>query len=391
MAESDAAPAEFRDPLPFSVEAQGHLLSFQPSGPDRLAALLGMIDGARERLKVAFYIFATDECAARVRDALAAAARRGVEVHVILDSFGAVADEQFFAPMIEAGGRFCRFIPKWSRRYLIRNHQKIVVADGRVAMLGGFNVEKSYFAPPAEDGWIDLGFTIEGPVVERVEAWFDQLEHWTSNPRAQFRSIRRLVRRWDGGHGPVQLLIGGPATGLSSWARIVSRELLEGERLDMMMAYFSPPPRLQARMHEIARRGHTRLIFPARSDHPVPRYAARALYRKLIQARARIWEFQPYRLHTKLIVVDDAVYLGSANFDLRSLYLNLEIVLRIEDAGFAERMREFVAWHLPASLEITPAVQAVRATWLNRLYWRLCWFLVSMVDYTVSRRLNFGP
>jgi len=387
MADRDAI-AEFCDPPSFSVEAQGHRLSFQPAGPDRLAALLGMIEGARERLKIAFYIFATDECAMRVRDALAAAARRGVEVHVILDGFGAAADEIFFAPMIEAGGHFCRFIPKWTRRYLIRNHQKIVVADGQVAMLGGFNVENSYFAPPDEDGWIDLGFTIEGPIVERVESWFDELESWVSSPRAQFRAIRRMVRRWNGGSGPVQLLIGGPATGLSTWARSVSRELLEGERLDMMMAYFSPPPRLQKRMHVIARRGHTRLILPARSDHPVPRYAARALYRKLLHAGARIWEFQPCRLHSKLIVLDDAVYLGSANFDLRSLYLNLEIVLRIEDAALAERMREFVAWHLPASLEVTPAIHAARATWLNRLYWRACWFLVSMVDYTVSRRLN---
>jgi cardiolipin synthase len=387
MADRDATP-EFCDPPSFSAEAQGHRLAFQPSGPDRLAALLGMIDGAHERLKVAFYIFATDECAVRVRDALAAAARRGVEVHVILDGFGAAAEERFFAPLIETGGHFCRFIPKWTRRYLIRNHQKIVVADGRVAMLGGFNVENSYFAPPDEDGWIDLGFTIEGAVVERVEAWFDELESWASNPRAQFRAIRRMVRRWNGGSGPVQLLIGGPAAGLSTWARSVSRELLEGERLDMMMAYFSPPPRLQKRMHTIARRGHTRLILPARSDHPVPRYAARALYRKLLQAGARIWEFQPCRLHSKLIVLDDAVYLGSANFDLRSLYLNLEIVLRIEDAALATRMREFVAWHLPSSLEVTPAIHAARATWLNRLYWRACWFLVSMVDFTVSRRLN---
>lgn len=389
MAESDAI--RFCDPPSFSVEAQGHLLSLQPGGPDRLATLLGLIDGARERLKVAFYIFATDESAVRVRDALTAAARRGVEVHVILDGFGALADTRFFAPMIEAGGRFCRFIPKWTRRYLIRNHQKIVVADGRIAMLGGFNVENSYFAAPDEDGWVDLGFTIEGPAVARVEAWFDQLERWTANPRAQFRTIRRMVRHWDHGDGPVQLLIGGPAIGLSSWARSVSHALLGGERLDMMMAYFSPPRRLQKRIHRIARRGHTRLVFPARSDHPVPRYASRALYRKLLQAGARIWEFQPCRLHTKLIVVDDAVYLGSANFDLRSLYLNLEIVLRIEDAALAERMREFVAWHLPGSTEVTPALHAARSTWLNRLYWRLCWFLVSMVDYTVSRRLNFGP
>ena len=78
-------------------------------------------------------------------------------------------------------------------------------------MLGGFNVENSYFAPPGEDGWSDLAFTVEGPVVTRIGDWFDELEDWTSHPEAQFRAIRRKVHNWDGGSGPVQLLIGGPS------------------------------------------------------------------------------------------------------------------------------------------------------------------------------------
>jgi cardiolipin synthase len=388
MAEADANAAQFCYPPPFSVEAQGHLLSFHPGGPERMAALLGMIEGARERIKLAFYIFATDESAARVRDALTNAARRGVDVRIVLDGFGSLADAQFFTPTIEAGAAFCRFMPKLTRRYLIRNHQKIVVADGKVAMLGGFNVENSYFAPPEEDGWNDLGFTVEGPVVERIESWFDQLEAWATDPRSQFLAIRRMVRCWDSGSAPVELLIGGPTMALSGWARNVSQDLVEGKRLDIMMAYFSPPPRLQKRIHAIARRGEARLIFPARSDHRVPRLASRALYRKLLRAGARLWEFRPCRLHTKMIVLDDAVYLGSANFDMRSLYLNLEIVLKIEDATLADRMREFVAWHLPSSLEITPAVHKARATLWNRLRWRMSWFLVAVLDYTLNRRLN---
>ena len=89
-------------------------------------------------------------------------------------------------------------------------------------------------------------------------------------------------------------------------------------------------------------------------------------------------------------MLDDAVYLGSANFDMRSLYINLEIVLRIEDAALAERLREYFEHHLPAAEEITPEIHAARATWCNRLRWRLSWFLVAVVDYTVSRRLNLG-
>jgi cardiolipin synthase A/B len=390
MTESDAPAPAVPDPPPFAVEAQGHTLTFYPGGPDRLGALLALIEGARESLKISFYIFATDECAVRVSDALTAAARRGVDVRLIVDSFGAAADETFFAPLIEAGCTFCRFIPKWTRRYLIRNHQKMVVADGRSAMLGGFNIENGYFEPPGEEGWSDLAFTVTGPVVERIDSWFDELEDWALHPKAQFRSIRRKVRGWDAGKGPVQLLIGGPTRGLSSWARSVGNDLVRGERLDMVMAYFSPPRRLQKRIRAMARKGETRLVLPAISDNAATVGAARALYAKLLRSRARIWEFQPRKLHTKLIVLDDAVYLGSANFDMRSLYLNLEIVLRIEDAGLAARMREYIGQHLPASLEITRELHKRRSTWWNRLRWRASWFLVGVVDYTVSRKLNLG-
>jgi cardiolipin synthase len=388
MAESDATGVEYCDPPPFSAEAQGLSLTFYPGGRDRFDALLGLIDGAQARLKLAFYIFATDESGIRVRDALVAAVRRGVDVRVIVDGFAAAAGQEFFAALVEAGGHFCCYVPRLTRGYLIRNHQKLVVADSTVAMLGGFNVENTYFAPPGQAGWSDLGFTVEGPVVARVEDWFDDLEEWVSSPKAQFRAIRRKVLEWDGGTGPVRVLIGGPTGRLSSWARCVSEDLVEADRLDMVMAYFSPSPRLSKRIRRIGRKGSARLLFPAKSDHSATIRAARAYYARLLKAGVRIWEFEACRLHTKLIVLDDAVYLGSANFDARSLYINLEIVLFIEDAALAQRLRQFVDDLLPAAREITPEIHARRATFLNRMRWRLALFLVVAIDYTVNRRFN---
>ncbi len=390
METAPTADKEFREPRPFTLDAQGQALTFYPAGPDRLARLLALIEGARESLKVAFYIFAPDASGTRVRDALIAACQRGVKVSLLVDGFGALADEAFFAGFVEAGGHYCCFQPRWGVRYLIRNHQKMVVADEKVAMLGGFNIEDSYFAAPGEDGWTDLGFTVEGSLVARVSAWFDQLEGWAKDPHARFRGIRRRVRHWDAGEAPVQLLIGGPTRGLSSWARCVGKDLCEGDRLDMVMAYFSPARRLRKRIATIARKGNTRLVMAARSDNPATVGASRALYGRLLAAGARIWEFQPGKLHTKLIVLDDTVYMGSANFDMRSLYLNLEIVVAIEDRALAERMRAFVEAHLPASLEVTPELYRQWATPWNRFRWWASWFLVSVVDYTVSRRLNLG-
>jgi cardiolipin synthase len=388
-----AAPEElspYRDPEPFQATAQGQALSCYPSGSGRLERLLSLIDDARTSLKLAFYIYADDACGRRVRQALVAAAHRGVAVSLIVDGFGASVDDAFFAELEAAGGCYCIFSPTWNLTSQIRNHPKIVVADERIAMLGGFNIEEDYFAPPEENGWRDLAFTVEGSLVERVSAWFDELEQWTHDPHAHFRDIRRRLRHWDRGRPPVQLLIGGPTIGPSSWLQTIARDLIRGDRLDMIMAYFAPAPRLRWRIRRIARKGDTHLVLAGKSDNPATIGASRSMYRKLLRARAAIYEFQPCKLHTKLIVLDDAVYLGSANFDMRSLYVNLEIMVRIEDRALADRMRAFVAEHFPASQQVTREVYRRWATPWNRFRWFLSWFLVSVVDYTVSRKLNLG-
>ncbi|OCC25472.1 cardiolipin synthase B [Croceicoccus estronivorus] len=382
--------AIYSDPAPFSVESHGHELTFYPAGSDRLEALLKLIGRATRTLKLCFYVFEEDKCGRLVRDALAEAARRGVDVTLIVDRFGSDAREAFFVPLVEAGGRFHFFSPRWSRRYLIRNHQKIVIADGERAMIGGFNVQDDYFAPPEENGWHDLGMRLVGDAVEGLELWFDQLAAWTAEPKAQFRAIRRMVREWRPGDGPLRWLIGGPTRVPSTWARHVSKDISRARRLDMIMAYFSPAPFMLGRIARLAEGGEVRLLLPCKSDNGATIGASRSLYRRLLKHGAGIWEFSPCKLHTKLIVVDDAVYIGSGNFDMRSLYLNLELMLRIEDAALAEKMRDYVSLHLPASEHITLAVDRSRRTLFNRLRWRLSWFLVTVLDYSITRRLNLG-
>ena len=389
-ATSDDQGAPYRDAPPFALEAAGHRLTFLPGGEARLDALLRLIGESQTSLCMAFYIFAPDNAGTLVRDALAQAARRGVAVTLIIDDFGSSALPPFFAPLVEAGGRFRNFLPRLSHRYLIRNHQKLVIADGARAMLGGFNVADEYFAPPQDDGWHDLGVLVEGPVVRRLADWFACLDELTGMERGQFRAILRAVRHWDAGQEPMQVLLGGPTRGLSSWARVISSDLMYGKRLALIMAYFSPPRRLLRRIRRIAQSGEAHLVMAGKSDNGATIGASRLLYRGLLKSRARLWEFQPCKLHTKLIVLDDVVYLGSANFDMRSLYLNLEIVLRIRDAALADRMRQFIAEHYPVSQEITRQVHAAQGGWFNRLRWLISWVLVSVVDYTVTRKLNLG-
>ena len=392
MADDPAQPqvTTYRDPPPFQANAAGQDLIFYADGADRRTALLKLVAEARESLDVCFYIFAEDTISTEFRDALCEAARRGVQVTLIIDRFGAAATDEFLQPLVDCGGRFMCFSPKWSQRYLIRNHQKIVIADSTRAMFGGFNIEDDYFAPPSDNGWNDLAVLIEGSAVDGLCAWFAKLKDWTDDSDAHFKAIRRAVREWEWRDGEAQWLIGGPTRGLSTWAKDISDDLEHGEKLDMFMAYFSPPKKLRERIERIAEKGHTRLLMAAKSDNGATIGATRALYDDLLGSGACIWEFTPCKLHTKLIVLDDAVYMGSANFDMRSLYLNLELVLKIEDKALADRMREFVGQHIDASERITPALHRKRATLLNRARWWAGWLLVSFVDYTVSRRLNLG-
>jgi len=385
------AVGDYRDPAPFFHRTQDVELGFYPAGADRMRVLLELIGGARRSLKLAFYIFAMDEAGGVVRDALAEAAARGVSVTLILDDFGSEADDIFLAPLIREGGRVQRFGRRWNARYLIRNHQKMAIADGERAMIGGFNIRNSYFDPPAVNGWNDLGVTVSGGrAVAELAQWFALLEGWTSGKPVKVRTVRRQARAWDPGSGVVRWLMGGPSERLSPWARSVIGEIEQAHRLDMMMAYFSPRRGLARRIGQVAKRGFARLLLPAKSDNGATIGASRALYGRLMRQGVEIYEFEPCKLHTKLIVVDDAVYVGSANFDMRSLYLNLELMLRIEDAGLAETMREFIAGHLPASTRITENLHHQRWTFWNRIRWTLCWYLVTVVDYTVTRRLNLG-
>ena len=382
--------ADYAEPAPFEAMAAGQRLVFYPAGADRRRALFELVENARDTLDVCFYIFAEDTVGTEFRDALAAAAKRGVRVTLIIDQFGAAVSDQFLSPLTDAGGICLRFSAKWTRRYLIRNHQKLVIADGTRAMFGGFNIADDYFAPPERNGWADLGIVIEGTAIAGLTDWYARLRQWTEREEQHAREIARTVRDWQWDRPGVTWLVGGPTRGLSSWARCVSDDLIEGERLDMFMAYFSPPKRLLRRMGAIAAKGATRLVMAGKSDNGATIGASRSLYSYLLKKRARIWEFAPCKLHTKLIVLDDTVYLGSANFDMRSLYINLELMLKIEDAALADRMREFVGQQIGASQPITAALHQRRATLANRIRWNLSWLLVSVVDYTVTRRLNLG-
>ena len=375
---------------PMTVD--GNRLTVLSEGPERLDALIRLIDSAERSLRLLYYIFQDDGAGQRVRSAVEAACKRGVAVRILVDGFGSDSvDDRFFKDLVEGGCGFCRFEPRWGRRYLLRNHQKLALADGRHVMIGGFNVSDDYFGTVEDGAWRDLGLEVEGPGVQCLENYFDALFAWAERKRARIRDLRRMLAQHSERDGALRWLFGGPTRRLSPWARSVKRDMLRARRLDMIAAYFAPSRAMLRRICGIARRGgEARVVTAAKSDNNATIGAARHTYARLLKSGAQVFEYQPTKLHTKLIVVDHVVHIGSANFDMRSLYLNLELMLRVEDAAFADRMRAYASGELADSREITLSDHREKKTVWNRLKWGLAYFLVATMDYNVTRRLNFG-
>jgi cardiolipin synthase len=374
---------------PIRAEICGNTLELIESGEERLRTLLHLIGTAERSIKMLMYMFNPDRVGAQVRDALVAAAKRGVEIRLLIDGFGSGATAEFFRPLNEAGGEECVFNPSYGRRYLLRNHQKLVVADERIAIIGGANIDDTYMSDRGPKHWRDLWLRIEGPEVAMPSRYFDTLFRWSTQRAPRFSYARRRLAEYSEWRGPLQWKFSGPLSMRNSWWRSIGRDIAHGSRLDMIFAYFAPPGAMVRRIGRLGRRGRARIITAAKSDNNATIAAARHSYSRLLRRHVEMYEYQPAKLHTKLAIVDDVVHIGSSNFDYRSLYINLEIMLRIKDAGFAAAMRAYFERELEDCVWITPALHKSRANLWRRIKWALSHFLVNVADYTVTRRLNF--
>lgn len=369
-----------------------HELNILHQPQDRLDAILQMIASAQQSVQMFFYMFADDATGREVNAALVAAAARGVKVHLIIDSFGSAnISDRFFDDLIAAGGNYHCFSTRKGLGYLIRNHQKMLIVDRQTALIGGFNITDQYFGRTGDESWEDLGLIISGPQVPRLATYFDEIARSSQDGKVRYRDIRRMITQWRPGIGEVQWLLGGPTNRISPWALTLKRSLQTGKRFDIVSAYFAPSQTILRRLARVAKRNKgSRLIMAGKTDNNATIPAARLLYRYLLRRRARIFEFSPRPLHMKLMVIDDAVYIGSANLDVRSLFINLEIMARIKDAELAQYMRELIDSLVAQSEEQTRALLKSRDNWWTRFKSGVAYFLVNSVDYTIGRRIKFS-
>ena len=386
MADRPARAAQRR---PIRAQIAGNRLELIDSGVERFTMLLELIMGAETSIKMLMYMFNPDKDGDAVRKALTDAARRGVQVKLLIDGFGSAATPDFFTELGEAGGDHCVFNPSWGRRYLLRNHQKLIVVDDKTVLIGGANIDVTYLEDRGSKRWRDLWLRIDGPEAALPSRYFDGLFRWSKRSKSKLRSLRRMLAEYNEWRGPLQWKFSGPLSMRNSWWRSIGRDMKNARRLDMIFAYFAPPGAMLRRIGRVGRRGRARVINAAKSDNNATIAAARHSYSRLIRRHVEIYEYQPAKLHTKLAIVDDVVHIGSSNFDYRSFYINLEVMLRIHDSGFAQAMRGYFERELKDCKWITHEVHARRASLWRRIKWAISHFLVNIADYGVTRRLNF--
>ncbi|TVR54465.1 MAG: hypothetical protein EA425_01755 [Puniceicoccaceae bacterium] len=302
--------------------------------------LLEKIESARERIWIQFYIWKPDERGRLMLARLVQAARRGVEVRLLVDELGSVeTKESFFKPLREAGGHFSWFYTVHPRRnrffFSLRNHRKIACFDGAVGYIGGMNVGLEYEGKDRETGeWLDLHLRGEGTVLEQLETVFAEDWYFATTERIRVRAGSGADV---GGGFPALVVESGPDE------RYERNHLALGavigaarERLDLFTPYFIPTTELIHHLALAALRGlRVRLVICQTSDIRMLIDIGRSYYRGLIMHGVEIFEYTAGVHHAKALRMDeDWFMIGSTNLDVRSLRLNFEANLYGRDAGF---------------------------------------------------------
>lgn len=352
-----------------------------------LRAKLDAIRQARTSIRFEQYIFRPSPIGAQFRDALTEARRRGVEVTVLLDSIGSLAlPHSYFSGLVSLGGRVVWFNPvRWSF-WSFRDHRKILIVDDTLAFVGGCNIGPEYNGDGITEGWRDGGVSVTGPVVRSlIHAFQSQLDIAGERVwRKRRHAPRGMVREGEA----VSLLLTRPAFHQPVFLNALEHDLTGAKDVAITMAYFLPVGNARRMLLRAARRTPKfRLLLPGKSDIPLMQIAARAVYGQFQRRGAEILEYEPQVLHAKTIIIDDVVYIGSANLDPRSLAINFEIMLRVRSASLAKEARDTFNRDAAHCTHIEKLSWKKPSSWWLRFKQKLARVFFTRLDLGVARYL----
>ncbi len=337
----------------------GNTIEILHNGEQAYPAMLRAIDGARQRVFLSTYIFETNPTGREFIDALTRAAGRGVDTRVLIDGIGELYSRPRAGKLLAAQGvKVARFLPPSAIlpevHINLRNHRKVLVADGRVAFTGGMNIGGRHLAERTDNPnrVIDANFRITGPVIRQLQQVF--LDDWgfvTGGEPDHFPTTGDET-----GNARCRTIIEGPNEDLDKLLAVLVGAVSAARRqVAIMTPYFIPPRELVGALQAAALRGvAVTVILPEKNNLPLVQWASRNMLWEVLQRGVRVYSQPPPFAHTKLFLVDGHyVQVGSANMDPRSLRLNFEMVVEVYDREFASTINRHFDAVRKRSREVT--------------------------------------
>jgi cardiolipin synthase len=343
--------------------SRGNVVDLLFDGSTAFPAMEKAILRAERTVHVMFYIFRNDETGRRFRELLAARARAGVRVRVLIDAWGSPSfTGKFSDPLRAAGASVAAFLPSHfmpllAPRFNFANHRKVVVVDDRAAFLGGMNVGDEYALE-----WRDVMARIEGPAARALDHVF--LDDWYFASHENVDLPERPPPVPVDGGADCAVVASGPDRASYIHDAYFILFTRADHRIWIVTPYFIPSDALATALRTAAGRGvDVRLVLPSISDVNVVKHAARSYYPELLSSGVKIYEYQGPMIHAKAFLVDmDISCVGSANVDTRSFRLNFEIGCFISDRAKSEEVTRWYEALLERSHRVTLAEARGRST-----------------------------
>jgi len=348
------------EPQPIIID--GNELQVYTYGQDLYEDMIEAIDAATDRVYFETFIWKSDQWGKRVKDALIRASERGVDVYVIWDTFAnLVVSRSFYRfPKSMHQLRFPIIRGIFGPRNWGFDHRKLLIVDGKVGFIGGYNVGSLYAT-----GWRDTHLRVVGPDASELENSF--IDFWNNHRRRQHPVIDENPRRsW---FSKLRIHRNSPRIAVypirNMYLEAIDRAT---DRIWMTHAYLIPDDDLIDALRQASRRGvDVRIIVPERSNHVVADWLSRGWYTRLLRAGIRLFLYEHAMVHAKTATMDGAwVTIGTANLDRLSLVGNYEANLEIADETLAAHMEEIFHMDLSNCYELTLDMWQQRS-WVAKL------------------------
>ena len=370
-----------------SLPFKDNLVDIMTDGYAFFPELLRDIASASHHIHITMYIFEDDALGNLVADALIDKARSGVHVRVIYDDVGCwKVKRRFIERMREEGIEILAYLPvhfpSFTSKANYRNHRKLIVVDGRIGYVGGMNIALRYIKGNDGQPWRDTMLRLEGAIVYSLQRaflvdWYfvdrtliTDRTYYPHEPAADGEHPASATRRPISNNCLAQLVTSDPTNPYPEIMQGYVRAITAARRyVYIETPYFLPNEPVLFALKTAAMAGvDVCLVCPHHSDARFTEWASRSYLRELSEAGARIYLYEPGFLHSKLMVVDDALSTcGSTNVDFRSFENNFESNVFIYDESTALRLKKVFLDDLSQSTFLNDVPDWVRPRFKHRL------------------------